>query len=89
MLCIPCLASDLLAASPKKFLGVPNATLVKEKTDVAEQYGNKSVAEQNSVDRCWDLLMEDRFKELREQIYTTHSGLKRFRQLVVNSVMGM
>ena len=30
--------------------GVPNAALVKEGTQVAKQYNNKSVAEQNSVD---------------------------------------
>ena len=31
--------------------------------------------------------MQDEYKELRSTIYTTSAGLKRFRQLVVNSVM--
>jgi hypothetical protein len=67
--------------------GVPNATLVKEVAPMAVHYDNKSVAEQNSVDIAWNLLMEDRFDELRDCIYQTEAELKRFRQLVVNSVI--
>lgn len=40
---------------------MPNATLVKEGTSLAALYQNKSVAEQNSVDLAWDVLMEDRY----------------------------
>lgn len=68
-------------------MGVPNAQLVKEGDPVAEVYKNKSVAEQNSIDLAWDLLMESRFENLRHQIYTTEAEFKRFRQLVVNSVL--
>jgi class 3 adenylate cyclase len=67
--------------------GVPNAVLVKEETRIAQLYRNQSVAEQNSVDLAWGLLMEPRFKDLRHCIYTTQAELDRFRQLVVNSVM--
>ena len=67
--------------------GVPNAVLVKEETRIAKMYKDKSVAEQNSVDLAWSLLMEPRFKDLRSCIYKTQSELDRFRQLVVNSVM--
>lgn len=67
--------------------GVPNATLVKEEQSVAKQYHNKSVAEQNSVDLAWNLLMDRDYSELRSTIYQTDAELKRFRQLVVNSVM--
>jgi hypothetical protein len=67
--------------------GVPNAQLVKENTQIADYYKGKSVAEQNSVDLAWDLLMDENYKELRANIYTTDSELRRFRQLVVNSVM--
>jgi len=67
--------------------GVPNAQLVKEKTPIANAYKNKSVAEQNSVDIAWDLLMDQSFAALRGVIYCNDSGLRRFRQLVVNSVM--
>jgi class 3 adenylate cyclase len=67
--------------------GVPNAQLVKESTPLAEHYKYKSVAEQNSVDMAWTLLMQPRYKELRAAIYNTECELRRFRQLVVNSVM--
>mmetsp|Transcript_38664 Transcript_38664/g.93667 ORF Transcript_38664/g.93667 Transcript_38664/m.93667 type:complete len:522 (+) Transcript_38664:50-1615(+) len=67
--------------------GVPNATLVKEQADVAVLYDNVSVAEQNSVELAWGLLMEPSYKNLRRQIYCNVSEYKRFRQLVVNAVM--
>lgn len=67
--------------------GVPNAQLVKEKADVAVHYKNRSVAEQNSVDLAWNLLIEDQFAALRHAIYETDSELHRFRGIVVNSVM--
>ena len=64
--------------------GVPNATLVKEETPDAKKYKGRSVAEQNSIDKCWDLLMEPKYCELRQTIYTTANGLARFRSLLVN-----
>jgi hypothetical protein len=67
--------------------GVPNAQLVKEDTDIARLYNNKSVAEQHSVNLAWDLLMEEQFAELRKAICSTDEEMIRFRQLVVNSVM--
>ena len=67
--------------------GVPNAQLINESSAIAQQYNGKSPAEQNSVDLAWNLLMEDRFTELRATIYQTDAELVRFRQLVVNSVM--
>eukprot|EP00980_Cylindrotheca_fusiformis_P014460 scaffold3860_cov116-Cylindrotheca_fusiformis.AAC.2 len=66
--------------------GVPNAQLVKEKTRNAQIY-KKSVAEQNSVEIAWEMLMEDDYSALRACIYQTESDLRRFRQLVVNTVM--
>ena len=67
--------------------GVPNAALVKEGAPIAILYSNKSVAEQNAADIAWNLLMEGRYQDLRDCIYQTEAELKRFRQLVVNSVM--
>eukprot|EP00977_Amphora_coffeiformis_P006818 scaffold1498_cov163-Amphora_coffeaeformis.AAC.10 len=67
--------------------GVPNVQLVKEHTSLAAAYNNKSVAEQNSVDLAWDLLMEDCYKDLRRTIYCNEVEFKRFRQLVVNTVL--
>jgi len=67
--------------------GVPNTQLVVEKVPMAAQYKGKSVAEQNSVSLAWTLLMEPQYKDLRTCIYSNEAELKRFRQLVVNTVM--
>ena len=66
--------------------GVPNTQLVKEKTPEAEKY-QKSVAEQNSIHKAWDLLMEEQFADLRATIYSTEDELRRFRQMVINVVL--
>jgi hypothetical protein len=66
--------------------GVPNAQLVKENTPNAQIY-KKSVAEQNSVKLGWEMLMQGEYESLRACIYQTEEDLKRFRQLVVNTVM--
>lgn len=65
-------------------VGVPNAQLVKENAAICSKYRNQSVAEQNSVDISWDILMKDQFKDLRATIYSTKEELTRFRQLIVN-----
>jgi len=67
--------------------GVPNAQLVKEHSAVATMYKNKSVAEQNSIDIGWGLLMEPTYSNLRRHIYTTVYEYKCFRQIVVNCIM--
>jgi len=64
--------------------GVPNMQLIKENAFLATYYKGKSIAEQNSVDLCWDMLQDERFQDLRRTIYTAESELKRFRQLIVN-----
>ena len=66
---------------------MPNAQLVKEKSHNAIKYQGKSVAEQNSVDLAWGLLLKDDYKELRQAICGDEKDWTRFRQLVVNSVM--
>jgi class 3 adenylate cyclase len=67
--------------------GVPNGQLAKEDPALAEKYTNKSVAEQNSVDIAWDLLLLPHFQNLRACIYQSETEYQRFRHLVVNSVM--
>jgi len=67
--------------------GVPNTQLIKEHFDIADIYKNQSIAEQNSVDLAWALLMEDNFKDLRKTICGTSEEKTRFRQLVVNVVL--
>jgi hypothetical protein len=61
--------------------------LVKEKPQMAKTFGNKSVAEQNSINLAWQLLMESRFSNLRAAIYHSSEERTRFKQLVVNSVL--
>uniref|UniRef100_A0A7S3P462 PDEase domain-containing protein n=2 Tax=Amphora coffeiformis TaxID=265554 RepID=A0A7S3P462_9STRA len=67
--------------------GVPNSQLVKERTQEALVYENRSVAEQNSLDLSWSLLMDDRYTDLRNTICATHDEFDRFRQLTVNLVL--
>lgn len=67
--------------------GVPNTQLLKEDSQMTAYYQGKSMAEQNSVDLAWHLLMDESYSDLRKTIYTTHDGLLRFRHLIVNSVM--
>ena len=67
--------------------GIPNTQLVKEGSSLAAVYSNRSIAEQNSVDLAWELLMDEQFKNLRRAIYSTREEFVRFRQLVVNAVM--
>lgn len=67
--------------------GVPNTQLIKENPQLAELYNNKSVAEQNSLDISWKLLMQPNFKDLREAIFATDAERNHFRQLTVNVVL--
>ena len=67
--------------------GVPNTQLMNENEELALRFNGKSVAEQNSIDLAWKLLMKDEYVELRNAICATKSDLVRFRQLVVNAVM--
>eukprot|EP00980_Cylindrotheca_fusiformis_P016507 scaffold4917_cov120-Cylindrotheca_fusiformis.AAC.5 len=66
--------------------GVPNSQLVKENTRSAQIF-KKSVAEQNSVELAWGMLMGTEYDALRACIYHTEEDLRRFRQLIVNAVM--
>jgi hypothetical protein len=67
--------------------GVPNTQLVKENSHIAVAYKGESVNEQNSVDLAWKAFMDPRFNELRDTLFATEKEMRRFRQLVINSVM--
>lgn len=67
--------------------GVTNAQLVIENIALAERYGGRSVAEQNSIDVAWNLLLQEEYKDFRCAICATKDELLRFRQLVINIVM--
>jgi hypothetical protein len=67
--------------------GVPNFLLIKEDPSLGAIYNNQAVAEQNSMDVAWNLLMDPAFGALRRAIYRTESEMRRFRQVVVNGLM--
>lgn len=67
--------------------GVPNEALSREEPSLASAYKNKSLAEQNSFDVAWRVLMGEDFKDLRYAIYTSPAELRRFRQILVNVVL--
>jgi 3'5'-cyclic nucleotide phosphodiesterase len=67
--------------------GVSNSQLVIEHANAAKKYGGKSVAEQNSIDCAWSLLMEPRFDQLQACIFSNDEELRQFRQILVNVVM--
>jgi len=67
--------------------GVSNSQYASEHPMIGERYHNKSVAEQNSLDVAWDVLMDSHFREMREYIFETNDELIRFRQVVVNVVL--
>jgi 3'5'-cyclic nucleotide phosphodiesterase len=67
--------------------GLSNTTLIQEQWPVANLYANKSVAEQNSIDVAWKLFMEPKFIHLRQCMFVCEHDLRRFRQIIVNSVL--
>lgn len=67
--------------------GVPNTQLAKENRSLATYYKGRSIAEQNSVDMAWELLMDPAFAKLRATIYQTDEEMRHFRQLIVNVVL--
>jgi hypothetical protein len=67
--------------------GVPNTQLINEEARIATMYMGRSIAEQNSVNIAWDVLMTDQFEALRPAIYSTEAELRRFRQMVVHTVL--
>jgi class 3 adenylate cyclase len=67
--------------------GVGNMQLVNEKDEMALAYDNKSVAEQNSIDVAWELLMDPAYEDLRHCIYSNEKEFQHFRNMLVNLVM--
>jgi 3'5'-cyclic nucleotide phosphodiesterase len=45
------------------------------------------VAEQNSVDLAWEVLMSPAYDQFRAAIFSTETELRRFRNLLVNSII--
>ncbi|CAJ1939123.1 unnamed protein product [Cylindrotheca closterium] len=70
-----------------KHPGVPNSRLLKDDMTLSGRYKKKSMAEQQSLDKSWKLLMNKKYTKLRRTIYQTTSEYQRFRQVLVNAVM--
>lgn len=68
-------------------VGVPNGRLAVEQPELAEKYSNKSIAEQNSIDTAWNILMSDSFQNLQQCLFESNEERDRLRQLLVNCVM--
>lgn len=67
--------------------GVSNTQMKVEEPTMAGRYRDKSIAEQNSLDLAWDILMRDKYIGLRRFIFGTESEMLRFRQIIVNLVL--
>jgi 3'5'-cyclic nucleotide phosphodiesterase len=67
--------------------GCSNTRLAAEEPILATQYRHKSIAEQNSLDLAWGLLMTNQFTQLRRAVFRTNSNLLHFRHVIVNSVL--
>lgn len=67
--------------------GVPNSVLVEENATVAQMYNNKSVAEQNSLEIAWTLLLEPCYREMRDALFQNNDEVLHFRRLVVTATL--
>ena len=67
--------------------GVSNQRLVDEEHPLVDDFGDRSVAEQHSIDMAWQHLMASKFQNFRDLLMPDLDTAKRFRQLIVNGVM--
>jgi 3'5'-cyclic nucleotide phosphodiesterase/Adenylate and Guanylate cyclase catalytic domain len=67
--------------------GISNMQLMKEQPSLAATFRMQSVAEQNSLELAWDVLMEDDYNDLRAAMFCTNNDLMRFRQVLINVVL--
>jgi 3'5'-cyclic nucleotide phosphodiesterase len=67
--------------------GCLNTRLALEELTMATQYRNKSIAEQNSLDLSWGLLMTDQFAKLQRAIFCRNEDLLHFQHIFVNVVL--
>jgi len=67
--------------------GVSNQRLIEEQHELVDMFGERSVAEQHSIDMAWQHLMTEKFDNFRNLVMPDMDTAKRFRQLVVNGVM--
>jgi 3'5'-cyclic nucleotide phosphodiesterase len=60
---------------------------MKEAKELSATYDNRCIAEQNSLDLTWTLLMDNRYRRLRHCMFSSDDEMKRFRQILVNLVL--
>lgn len=70
-----------------KHPGIPNSSLQAENPSLASMYKDRSIAEQHSFSVAWDLLLTERFDDLRQSIFSKQAEQARFRQLVITAIM--
>ena len=68
-------------------IGVPNTQLIEENPQLGVKYNDRSVAEQNSLDLAWNILMQEQYSDLLGILCTNQADLQRFRQLCINAVL--
>jgi hypothetical protein len=68
--------------------GVPNSQLILDEHPLAKRYKNRCILEQHSIAVAWELLMQQQFEDLRAAIFSDETEALRFRQILVNCIMG-
>ena len=67
--------------------GISNETLGSADPELNAKYGGKAITEKLSFEKAWEKLMSPYFENLRRCIYADAEEKKRFRQVLVNSVL--
>ncbi|GKY91563.1 hypothetical protein MPSEU_000128200 [Mayamaea pseudoterrestris] len=67
--------------------GVSNKVLAQENEKMSKHFRNTSIAEQNSFDLAFGLLMDNSYSALRAALFSSQSDLIRFRHIAVNLVL--
>jgi 3'5'-cyclic nucleotide phosphodiesterase len=67
--------------------GVANPQVIQENPNLSALYKNRSIAEQNSFDLSFNLLMEDKYADLRSLLFASPADMAHFRQILVNTVL--
>lgn len=68
-------------------VGVPNSRLLEEKPGMAAKYNNTSIAEKNSIDVAWELLMRPEYDALRRCIAPTDCILQEFKETIIHATL--
>lgn len=67
--------------------GISNETLASADPELKAKYGSNALTEKLSFEKAWEKLQSPYFENLRRCIYADETEKKRFRQVLVNSVL--